>query len=173
MTSRSLPFLFALSLASCASMEQASERLAVERAVLDYVEATAAHHGTGAASLREAAAATSALWQEHEHQLAAPVLDFLARHDGVRLIGPTESADPSLHPCPTIAFVPRAKTSAEVAAELVARGVMCGNGDFYARRLLEGVDVDLTHGVVRVSWVHYTNQADIDRLLTALAEVLS
>ena len=68
--------------------------------------------------------------------------------------------------------MPRAKSSAEVAEQLVARGVMCGNGDFYARRLLEAVDVDLTHGVVRISWVHYTNRADIDRLLTALAEVL-
>ncbi len=142
-------------------------------AVLDYVEATAAHHGKGATTLREAAAATSTLWQEHEHELAAPVLDFLANHDGVRLIGPVESVSPKLHRCPTIAFVPRAKTSAEVASELVSRGVMCGNGDFYAGRLLEGVDVDLTHGVVRVSWVHYTDQADIDRLLTGLTEVLA
>lgn len=39
MKSRPLVIFIALSLASCASMEQASERLAVERAVLDYVEA--------------------------------------------------------------------------------------------------------------------------------------
>jgi len=50
---------------------------------------------------------------------------------------------------------------------------MCANGDFYAVRLLEGLDVDLTHGVVRVSWVHYTSRADIDRLLGALDEVLN
>lgn len=141
-------------------------------AVLDYVEATAAHHGVQTSTLREAAAATSALWQEHEHEMATPVLELLAGHEGVRLIGPAESVSPNLHRCPTIAFVPRAKTSAEVASELVARGIMCGNGDFYAGRLLEGVDVDLTHGVVRISWVHYTDQADIDRLLGALHEVL-
>ncbi|MEM7093833.1 MAG: aminotransferase class V-fold PLP-dependent enzyme [Actinomycetota bacterium] len=142
-------------------------------AVLDYVEASAAHHGVGDGTLRSAAAEVSTLWQDHEHTLVEPVLDYLADHDGVRLVGPVRTVDPGLHRCPTVAFVPRAITAADCAQLLVQRGVMCSNGDFYAKRLLEGVDVDLTHGVVRVSWVHYTGRDDIDRLLGALDEVLS
>lgn len=147
-------------------------------AVLDYVEATAAHHGVAAGSLRAAAAAVTTLWQDHEAAMLQPVLTALAEHDGVRLIGPATidavaGADGApLHRCPTVAFVPRARTATEVATDLIGKGIMCGNGDFYAGRLLEGLDVDLTHGVVRISWVHYTDQNDIDRLLGALHEVL-
>ena len=151
-------------------------QIAAAGAVLDYVDLAYEHHrGAPAASTRDAVAAVSALWQEHEDALLDPVLDFLADHDGVRLLGPasTGAVSPDLHRCPTVAFVPRALTSAEVAHQLVERGVMCANGDFYAVRLLEGLDVDLTHGVVRVSWVHYTSRADIDRLLGALDEVLN
>ena len=49
---------------------------------------------------------------------------------------------------------------------------MCIRDSFYAVRLLEGLDVATDPGVVRLSWVHYTDSADIDRLLNALDEVL-
>ena len=150
-------------------------QIAAAGAVLDYVDLSYRHHhGSAAPSTRHAAAAVSTLWQEHEDALLAPVLEYLAGHDGVRLLGPASAGAvaPELHRCPTVAFVPRAKDSTQVAHELVERGIMCASGDFYAVRLLEGLDVDLTHGVVRVSWVHYTGHEDIDRLLGALAEVL-
>jgi len=45
--------------------------------------------------------------------------------------------------------------------------------NFYARRLIEALDVDADAGVVRVSWVHYTSDADVDQLLEALSAVLA
>ncbi len=147
---------------------------AVAGAVLDYVELLHRHHG-GAADddLRAASAAVSALWQAHETGLVAPVLVWLAGCPSVRLLGPTSVAETGpLHRCPTVAFVPRDRNPAEVAAELVARGVWCSAGHFYAYRVLQGMDVDPERGVVRLSWVHYTSTADVERLLTALSDVL-
>ncbi len=146
-------------------------------AVLDYMHATHVHHGGSTDDdLRTAVASVSQLWQMHETQLVEPVVGWLGDHDDVRLIGPSSISGGSageMHRCPTVAFVPRTKSSAEVASALVARGILCGSGDFYARRLLEGIDVEPDDGVVRVSWVHYTAREDIDRLLGALQDVLA
>jgi len=141
-------------------------------AVLDYVEAFHLHHGGVAGSNREAAASTTAIWQQHEDLLLQPVLEQLGARSDVRLLGPaTLDAAPG-HRCPTVAFVPLAKEPADVAQGLVDRGVQASSGDYYAVRLLEGVDVSADRGVVRVSWVHYTSPGDIDQLLNALDDVL-
>ncbi len=139
-------------------------------AVLDYVEALHAHHG-GSGGLRSACADVSALWQDHEERLLQPVLSMLGSDDRVRLLGRSDTGGDG-HRCPTVAFVPRGRAPETVAAGLVGQGVQAGHGDFYAGRLLEGVDVDPATGVVRVSWVHYTNDADVNRLVTALDQVL-
>jgi selenocysteine lyase/cysteine desulfurase len=49
---------------------------------------------------------------------------------------------------------------------------MAGGGDFYAGRALQGMGVDLAKGVLRLSFVHYTDPADMERLMTALDEIL-
>lgn len=142
-------------------------------AVLDYVWASHIHHGGSPdAELGAASRHVSKLWRDHETALVEPVLDRLASLPGVRVVGPTTVNADGPHRCPTVAFVVRGRPSAQVAAELVERGIMCGSGDFYARRLIEAVDIDPYDGVVRLSWVHYTTQTDIDRLLTALGTIL-
>jgi len=47
-----------------------------------------------------------------------------------------------------------------------------GDGDFYANRALRAMGVDPDQGVLRLSFVHYTNQAEIDKLLNALDDLL-
>lgn len=142
-------------------------------AVLDYVEAIHQHHGgSPAAPLAEAVADVSARWRTHEAALLPDVLDLLARSSAVRLLGPAEPSLGGLHRCPTVAFVPLERSPDDVVAALVERGIMCGAGTFYADRLLEGLDVDPARGVVRVSWVHYTNADDVGRLVDALNEIL-
>lgn len=49
---------------------------------------------------------------------------------------------------------------------------MTGGGDFYAVRPLQAMGIDPAHGVLRLSFVHYTDAADIDRLIDALDRVL-
>ena len=59
-----------------------------------------------------------------------------------------------------------------VAHELVERGVQTSSGHYYAARMLDGVGIDPDRGVVRLSFVHYTSPADLDRAVNALADVL-
>jgi selenocysteine lyase/cysteine desulfurase len=143
-------------------------------AVLDYVEALHLHHGgAGTDGLRTATTAVSALWREHEDSLTPMLLDALADRDDVRLIGPaTLDATPG-HRCPTVAFSPLAEDPQVVAHELVERGVQTSSGHYYAARMLDGVGIDPDRGVVRLSFVHYTSRADLDRAVEALHAVLA
>ena len=61
----------------------------------------------------------------------------------------------------------------DVAHELVQRGVQTSSGHYYAARVLDGLGVDPDRGVVRLSFVHYTSPADLDRAIAALDEVLT
>lgn len=139
--------------------------------VLDYIEATYAHHG-GVGDLAEATRSVSQLWQDHEAALLQPLLDWLSASDKVRLLGPAEAVGAGLHRCPTVAFVPLERDPESVTAALVDQGIMTSHGDYYAVRVLEGLDVDPARGVCRLSFVHYTSINDIHRLLTALDTVL-
>ncbi len=49
---------------------------------------------------------------------------------------------------------------------------MCGGGDFYGARPLQSMGVDAEKGVLRLSFVHYTQQSEVDKLLKALDAVL-
>ena len=57
---------------------------------------------------------------------------------------------------------------AVVAARLANHGIMAGGGHFYAFRLLEALGIAPAHGVLRLSFVHYTSPEDISRLIAAL-----
>ncbi len=142
-------------------------------AVLDYVELLHRHHGGPAGDdVRTAVEAVSARWRAHEDRVTAALLAALAERDDVRVIGPaTIDAVPG-HRCPTIAFSPLAAEPSDVARGLVERGVQTSSGHYYAYRVLEGVGVDPERGVVRLSAVHYTSPADVERAATALTDVL-
>lgn len=132
----------------------------------DYIDALASHHGlTGQPNQR--AGAVHDLMRDHEIRLLQPLLDHLGDRNAIRLLGPRE-ADVR---APTVAIAAQ-RPGAELAAELAAKGIMAGGGDFYAGRALEGMRVDPDKGVLRLSFVHYTDQSDIDRLMTALDEIL-
>ena len=142
-------------------------------AVLDYVEAFHRHHGGATtADLRTAVAAVSAHWRAHEDLLSPPLLDALSGRDDVRLLGPSTLHAVAGHRCPTIAFSPITRDPQEVAHELVVRGVQTSSGHYYAARVLEGLGIDPDRGVVRLSAVHYTSPADVDRAVEALADIL-
>jgi selenocysteine lyase/cysteine desulfurase len=49
---------------------------------------------------------------------------------------------------------------------------MAGGGDFYAVRALEAMGIDPAHGVLRLSFTHYTSEAEMAQLTTALDAVL-
>jgi selenocysteine lyase/cysteine desulfurase len=143
-------------------------------AVLDYVELLHRHHGgVETDGLRTSVASVSALWRAQEDSLTPMLLDVLADRDDVRLLGPATLDSATGHRCPTIAFSPLAKDPQDVAHGLVERGVQTSSGHYYAARVLDGVGIDPDRGVVRLSFVHYTSRADVDRAVEALHAVLA
>lgn len=132
----------------------------------DYIDALADHHGlTGSPAQR--ATGVHDLMRGHEVRLLQPLLDHLGAKNSVRVLGPRRAEDRA----PTVAIETRHQ-GRELAEKLAPLGVMAGGGDFYAGRALQGMGVDLGKGVLRLSFVHYTDQADMDRLMTALDEIL-
>jgi selenocysteine lyase/cysteine desulfurase len=141
--------------------------------VLDYVEAFHQHHGGSPSDdLRAATAGASAIWRAHEDRLTLVLLDALAGRDDVRLLGPARLDAVDGHRCPTVAFSPLSQDPQVVAHELVERGIQTSSGHYYAARVLDGLGVDPDRGVVRLSFVHYTSGADVERAAHALVDVL-
>ena len=133
----------------------------------DYVDAVYAHHFDAEAAPAERCAQVHDLFRAHEVQLTQPILDYLLAKNSAQLIGPTSAQDRA----PTIA-VKLQIPGEEAAKKLAPFGVMAGGGDFYAVRPLQAMNISPEHGVLRLSFVHYTGPKDVDRLLSALDHVL-
>ena len=113
------------------------------------------------------AAAVHDLMRIHETALLQPLLDYLAGRNDLRLLGPSSAEARA----PTVALA-HARPGADLARALAGHGVMAGGGSFYADRALAAQGIDPAHGVLRLSFVHYTTRAELDRLINALDQVL-
>ncbi|MGR3823137.1 MAG: aminotransferase class V-fold PLP-dependent enzyme [Salipiger marinus] len=128
--------------------------------IADYIEGLADHHGVSAAEV-------SGLMRAQEIALSGPLLDYLAGRNDLRLLGPAQAEGRA----PTFALA-LDRPGAEVAAALAPHGIMAGGGDFYAVRALQALGVDPARGVLRLSFTHYTSEAEISQLISALDAVL-
>jgi cysteine desulfurase family protein (TIGR01976 family) len=133
----------------------------------DYVDALYAHHGGGGADPCARGVAVHDMMRSHETALLQQLLDAVKTRNSVRLIGPACAEDRA----PTVALA-LSRSGVDVARDLGDRGIMAGGGDFYAVRALEALGVDAHKGVLRLSFTHYTSQAEMDHLLNALDDVL-
>jgi selenocysteine lyase/cysteine desulfurase len=143
-------------------------QVAAVNGVIDYMEALAAHHGSGNASVAAQAAVVRSLMREQEILLLEPLLDFMSRQPRIRVIGPVEARTRA----PTIAFTVDGMASQAIGAELARQRIGVGAGNFYAYRLLQALGLDTADGVVRASFVHYTSAAEVERLIGALTQLL-
>ncbi|MEQ8841201.1 MAG: aminotransferase class V-fold PLP-dependent enzyme [Acidimicrobiales bacterium] len=134
--------------------------------IVDYYDAVHAHHGGEAMDPLARIGDVGRRFREHETEIIAPLLGLLAQRDGVRVIGATE-ADAAVR-APTIAFASERHSSAAVYDALIAAGVSCGHGHFYAHRLVTALGLDPDDGVVRLSVVHYNSTEDVARALSVL-----
>lgn len=142
-------------------------QIAASAGMVDYIEAVHDHHFDPDASLAEMGRATLKLQAAHEATLLAPLMEYLRSRNDVRLIG----ADKAEGRVPTVALGLE-RTGEGVARDLAKLGIMAGGGDFYAVRLLEGLGIDPAHGVLRLSFVHYTSSEEVEKLMKALDQTL-
>jgi len=136
----------------------------------DYVDALYDHHFDEAASPAARTAAVTAMKRAHEIQTLAPLLDFLADRDDVRILGNAGIGNDARR-VPTVALDTR-KPAEGVADALATHGIMAGAGDFYALRTIGAMGCDKDAGVLRLSFVHYTTDAEVAKLMTALDATL-
>lgn len=141
-------------------------QVAASAGMADYVDALCVHHGAGDALPVQKAAFAHDLMRAHEISTLQPLLDFLASKNSVRLLGPRKAE----HRAPTVAMM-LAEPGAAAAAKLAPKGIMAGGGDFYAVRCLEAQGIGPAHGVLRVSFVHYTSPAEVAKLIDALDQI--
>ena len=92
------------------------------------------------------------------------MLDFLLSRDDLKIIGPDLVGDR----LPIVSLIPKKKSVNAVYKVLTAHKIMAGLGDFYAVRPLIDMDIPLDPGVLRLSFVHYTNKEEIDQLIDSL-----
>ena len=142
-------------------------QVAASAGMADYFDELHAHHGLAGNTPAAKMAAVHDLMRDHETDLLQPLLDYLGSKNSVRLLGPRRAENRA----PTVA-VDVGSNAFELSEKLAPLGIMAGGSDFYAVRALEAMGVDPAKGVLRLSFVHYTSKAEIDKLLEALEKVL-
>lgn len=133
----------------------------------DYVDALYAMLDAPHASPETRAAAVHDAMRARESALLDPLMAYLNGLNHIRVLGPSMVDNRA----PTVA-IHADRAGADLAAALVPHGVNAGGGDFYAVRPLQAMGVDPDHGVLRLSFTHYTSEAEIERLISALDHVL-
>jgi selenocysteine lyase/cysteine desulfurase len=146
-------------------------QVAAARGIAEYFDALDAHHhraGAAADGPAGRAGRVRQLLRGAEVPLLATLLDYLGTRRDLRLLGPAVAAERAA----TVSFVPYSLEPLQVVSALAARGLMAGNGNFYAVRVLEGMKVDPERGAARVSLVHYNSPDEVAALIEALGQIL-
>jgi cysteine desulfurase family protein (TIGR01976 family) len=143
-------------------------QIAAVNGVMDYMDAVAAHHGHGDRPVADRAEAVRTLFRDQETTLLQPLLDFVAGHPQIHLIGKDHAATRA----PTVAFTVDGWRSTDLGTRLAEFKLGVGVGHFYAYRLVEALGIDTDDGVARTSFVHYTSPEEITRLINALDTLL-
>jgi cysteine desulfurase family protein (TIGR01976 family) len=140
--------------------------LAGVAAAVEHLASLAPSLGTSSGgSRRQRVLASMAAVEEYERSLFARLLDGLDAMEHVTSYGRAARR------APTAFFTVVGQTPRQVAEYLAARQVNVWNGDNYAWELAGALGLRDSGGAVRAGLVHYNDQADVDRLLAAVAEL--
>jgi cysteine desulfurase family protein (TIGR01976 family) len=108
--------------------------------------------------------------QAHERKLSLRMLRELAEIPGLRLYGIGDPARVESR-CPTFAVRIPGRTPHELATRLGERGMFTWDGNYYALNLTERLGVERDGGFLRIGFVHYNTEEEVDRLISALLEL--
>jgi len=134
------------------------------RAAVQYL----AGWGTGA-SLRARIVDAMSSIAAYEHELAKGYYEAVRRIPGVRVWGPDFSRRAR---APTVSITLDSVTASQAAAALGAQGICVWDGNFYAARAVELLGLEQRGGLLRTGFSLYSTEAESQRLLAALAELV-
>ncbi len=140
---------------------QSFESIAGLRACLGYLA------GLGGGNVRAAMERV----KEYETTLSRRFLSqVFDRVPGLRLYGLRDLADAARR-TPTFAVTLEGYTPRAVAERLGEQGTFVGDGHYYAIGVVDRLGLADRGGVVRLGFAHYNTPDEVDRVVTALAEI--
>ena len=127
--------------------------------------------GLAQTSRRAAIEAAYSAIHEYERSLLERMMSGLKKIPGLKIYGITDPA--RFHErCTTFAVRIEGHTPLELATKLGDRGFFTWDGNYYALNLTEHLDVEKSGGFLRIGLVHYNTPEEVDRLLSALREIV-
>jgi len=112
----------------------------------------------------------------YEHELMNRLISGLQQIPNVKIYGITDPSRFSER-CPTLALRVVNQTADQtplaLATKLGDQGFFTWDGNYYALNLTERLDVEKSGGFLRIGLVHYNAIEEVDRLLTALRQILT
>jgi len=133
-------------------------------AAIDYIASFGS--GTG---LREQLVNAMGKIEIYERKLARHAYSQLSSMDHVTLFGQSFDCP---NRAPTVSFVVKGMSSDLVAQRLGEKGILVWDGDFAAERAIEVLDTVDCGGVVRMGISMYNTLEEVDRLLSAVREMV-
>ena len=124
----------------------------------------------GAFERREALKMSYRAIRAHERTLAKRMLRGLAQIRRLRLYGISDLTRLDSR-CPTFAVRIEGHSPLELATKLGDRGIFTWDGNYYAINLTERLGVEKNGGFLRIGFVHYNTEEEVDRVLEELATV--
>lgn len=148
---------------------QSFESLAGVSAAVDYIAAIGeTEHGAPSAENRRARLEQAyARIRHYEMGLSHRFLQGAATVPGLRVYGITD-VERLDERAPTFAVSLDGYTPAQVAQHLGAQGIFVWDGHYYALAVMERLGLLGKGGLVRIGFVHYNTEEEVDRVLEAL-----
>jgi cysteine desulfurase family protein (TIGR01976 family) len=141
---------------------QSFESLAGVAAAVDYI----ASLGTGG-TRRDQLRASMEQIGVYERSLSEQFLNGIATISGITMYGRSVPDGRT----PTFAISVNGTHPDDVAGVLGDQGIFVWSGDYYAVEVMRRLGVADEGGLVRIGFAHYNTAEEVDRVLTALAEV--
>ena len=104
--------------------------------------------------------------EQHEGRLVRRLLDGLARRPDFEVIGITKPEQLEDR-VPTVSLTHRHLSPETMARQLAAQGIFVWSGNHYALPLTEALGLE-PEGTLRIGFLHYNTEHEVDRLLAAL-----
>ena len=143
-------------------------QIAAAAGVADYLDSVYTHHFDDDPASAVKGRRLHQLFSDYESSLLTPLLEFLKARSDVFIVGPD---DPGVR-ASTVTILPLEKPVPAVVAELEKQKLMVASGDFDGVRQLNDMKISGDPGVIRMSFLHYTTQDEIERLIRGLTIAL-